>query len=468
MRKFTKITSIVLILVSLLCLCSGCMKADVMTTVRFGVPWEEGSEPYEAIKLAVEESNMFTEDEFVKIEMVTIPADEEGKKAFLKDVNSDKIGFFFYQRDELLTPYIESGKLASLATIQEKYPACFEDRKQYVLDTSTDVDGVNHMLALSGNYQGIFFNEKLFVENGVKIPKTWDQFKVAIDTFKAKGITPIAGGFADNGLQIMLDELILMEGGVAEHSYVPKYGVVNSWARAINDFKALYESGTFNANCMTATFEDAKKLFKDGKAAMIVGGSKDIATEDADLDNLGVFSFPVSSTGKKNIGDIICDYDMGIYINSQFLKKKTEVIDAMIELVLEYIDASMDDYTDPPTPFEYSYEAYKTSWSMPGNPYTIGVEEVILDNEYVSPEDIVEEDPSIEEEILADQNLEHRVFNMMENITQAGRSLTTEFKTFDYFTGKVRDYITKGGDLEQLLIDSTNTEVEAQKEQPAA
>lgn len=468
MRKFRKLTGVVLIMVTLLGLCSGCIKGKEMVTIKFGVPWEEGSEAYEKVKLAVEDSNMFTEDDYVQIEMVTIPSDEEGKKAFLKDVASDKIAFFFYERDDLVTPYIESGKLASLATIQGKYPSCFEDRKDFILDTATDVDGVNHMLVLMGNYQGIFFNEQLFIDNGVKIPKTWDQFTAAIEVFKEKGITPIAGGFADEGFQYMLDELILMEGGVAEHSYVPKYGVVNSWKRAITDFKELYENGTFNSDCMTATYADAQALFDSGKAAMIVGSSKDIADESADTDNMGVFSFPVSSTGKKNIGDIICDFDTGVYINSQFLKKRAEIIDTMVEFVLEYLDAPMDDSGYEPEAIEWSYDAYKTSWTLPANPYTIGVEEKIEDNENVSPEDAEVKDPSVEEDILAEQSLIHRVFNMMENTTEAGRSLATEFKTFEYFTGKVRDYILNGGDIEQLLVDSTNTEIAAQNEDTGA
>lgn len=462
MRKFTKLTSIILVLVSLLTLCSGCMQADTMATIALGVPWAEGTEPYEKFKLAVEDSNLFTEDEFVQIELVTIPEDEEGKKKFLKDMNSDKIAFFFYERDELVTPYIESGKIASLATIQEKYPSCYENAKPFVLDTSTDANGVNHMLPLLGNYQGVFFNEDLFLQYGVSIPKTGDQLKAAIATFAANGITPIAGGFADTGLQIMIDELILMEGGVAEHSYVPKYGVVNSWSRAIADLKELIDLGAFNADCLTTTYEQAQQMFTDGKAAMIVGDSKSIAGENADTDKLGVFSFPVYATGKKEIGDIICNYDTGIYINSQFLKKKTAIIDCMIEFVVDYINSPLDEYSDPPEAAEWSYDAYKTSWSMPANPYTIGVEEVVLDNEFTSPEDVVEEDPTIPEEIVADDTLQERVFNMMENTTSAGRTLATEYKTFDSFVEKVRGYLTNGGDLEALLLEATNTEVAAQ------
>ena len=467
MRKTTKIISLLLVLITVLGLCSGCVKGESWTTLTFGVPYAEDSEEYQNIMLAVEDSNLFTENDYVKIELVTIPEDEDGKKSFLKKMDNGGVAFFFYERDELITPYLESGRLASLAEIQQVYPSCFEDRKQFVLDTSTDADGVNHMLALKGNYQGVFFNEELFLQYGLSIPKTWDQFQNVIETFKANGVTPIVGGFADGGMTYWMDELILMEGGVAEHSYVPKYGVVNSWDRAIRDFKALYDGGAFNSDCMTMTQDEAEAAFAAGNAAMILTNSKNVATDDADVDNLGVFSLPVASTGKKNIGDIICNYDTGVYINSQYLKKKTEVIDTIILFVLDYLDKSIQSslgYDEAP---EWSYPAYKSNWSMPGNPYTIGEEPIIEDNEFTSPEDQLPVDKTVMEEILAEDTLETRVFNMMENVTQAGRSLTTEFNTFDYFIDLVKDYINNGGDIEALLTDATEKEVAAQNEADA-
>ena len=59
MRKFAKIISIALILVSLLGVCSGCMRSEVMTTLYFGVPFEKDSEHWNALQLAVEDINMF-------------------------------------------------------------------------------------------------------------------------------------------------------------------------------------------------------------------------------------------------------------------------------------------------------------------------------------------------------------------------------------------------------------------------
>ncbi len=464
MRKMTKLISIIAILVMLVGVCSGCVKSDVMTTLYFGVPFEEGSDQWEELSYAVEDINMFKEVDFIRFELVTVPEDKKEREEFLKDMDQGKIALFMYDRDELVDKYLESGRIATLSEIQQVYPACYENAKQYMLDTSTDNDGMNHMLALAGHYQGVFFNEDIFDEYQLDIPKTWEQFNTTIETLKQNGVTPIAAGFSDNdGLARWMDELILMEGGVAEHSYVPKYGVVNSWSRAMDNIKNLADSKAFNDDYMSATHEQAVELFNNGDAAMIVATSKQVVP-GADLDTTGVFSLPVSSTGKKNIGDIICDFDRGIYINSTYLKKRTEIIDSIIEMVIEYLNANAEDYGDEPEKVSWSYPAYSEDWMIPANPYTIGIEEVIY-NEYG---DIIEDDsdPSIPEKIGTDNGLEEYTFNMLENITLAGRSLTTKFSTIDYFVEQIRDYLKTGGDAEKresILLDVTDKEAEAQK-----
>ena len=300
------------------------------------------------------------------------------------------------------------------------------------------------------------------MKNGLQIPKTWEQFQNVIETFKTNGVTPFAAGFADGGMKYWLDELILMEGGVAEHSYIPKYGVINSWTRAVSDLKALYDGGAFNSDCMTMTQDDAEALFADGKAAMIVTNSKNIATDEADVDKMGVFAMPLTTTGKKEIGDIVCDYDTGVYVNSQFLKKRTEVIDTLIQFVIDYLDQPIDTMYGDTEAAEWSYPAYKSNWSMPGNPYTIGEEPIIEDNEFTSPEDLEPVDPTVQEEIKEEDTLQERVFNMMEHVTNAGRPLTSNFKTLDSFTESVKNYIQNGGDINAVLKDATDKEIAAQ------
>ena len=80
-----------------------------------------------------------------------------------------------------------------------------------------------------------------------------------------------AAGFADVGLEYMIDEMVLAEGGTAEHSYMPVHGIMSSWDRAIKDIRALESKGAFTADCYNVTFETALKSFVDGSAAIAEG-----------------------------------------------------------------------------------------------------------------------------------------------------------------------------------------------------
>ena len=67
MRKTTKILSLLLVLITVLGLCSGCVSGESWVTLKFGVPYSEDSEEYQKIMTAVEDSNAYHESDFVKI-----------------------------------------------------------------------------------------------------------------------------------------------------------------------------------------------------------------------------------------------------------------------------------------------------------------------------------------------------------------------------------------------------------------
>ena len=68
----------------------------------------------------------------------------------------------------------------------------------------------------------------------------------------------------------------------------------------------------------------------------------------------------------------------------------------------------------------------------------------------------------VQEEIKEEDTLQERVFNMMEHVTNAGRPLTSNFKTLDSFTESVKNYIQNGGDINAVLKDATDKEIAAQ------
>ena len=471
MRKITKIISLILILVSILGICSGCMQDESTTVIRFAIPYKKDSANWKAFQVAVDDMNIFAKQDKIKVELVELPTNKKEKEKFLKDLDTGELAMFLSERDEVVDKYIKSGRLANINEMQKIYPNCYlqyQKDREYLMTTSTDVNGVNHMLALTGTYQGVFFNEDIFLENNLQIPKTWDQFEQVIDALKKAGVTPFAGGFADDGIAYWMDELVLMEGGVAEHMYMPKYGVVSSWSRALDDFKALYDADVFNEDCMDITHEEAVKMFNAGEAAMIVSPSKEVVTDDMDLDNAGVFALPVTETGKKEVGDIICDYDRGVYINTSFLKKEKAIAQSTITMVVEYLNASAEGSYEEPEPKAYSYRAYSEAWMCPADPYTIAPEIVVYaENGYdvITREEQIKQglyDPKAFEEIVEEEKLVNRVYKLLENVSNADRPFTRNFKDVQFFIDTVKEYTL--GDFtddqkEEMLLEVTNKQV---------
>ncbi|MFC6005762.1 ABC transporter substrate-binding protein [Angustibacter luteus] len=53
-------------------------------------------------------------------------------------------------------------------------------------------------------YSGMFYNKKIFADNGIKIPTTWTELMAACETLKAKGIVPLGIGGKDSaGLNML-------------------------------------------------------------------------------------------------------------------------------------------------------------------------------------------------------------------------------------------------------------------------
>src|SRR5207237_7546282 len=49
-------------------------------------------------------------------------------------------------------------------------------------------------IPLQYNIEGIFYNKKMFADNGIKEPQTWDELVAAATKLKAAGIQPFTAG----------------------------------------------------------------------------------------------------------------------------------------------------------------------------------------------------------------------------------------------------------------------------------
>lgn len=176
-------------------------------------------------------------------------------------------------------------------------------------------------------FNGLFYNKKLFDENGFKEPGTWAEFETICNAFQAKGIAPITLGAAD--------AWPLTSIGVS--------GIVGANEKDMNEFAKGLWTGTrkftddqtmkiwkrmeqfvnwLEPNIMAVTYGDAPGRFVAGKAAMMYDGTwNSAAIEGLDPNfEYGYFPVPGDVDGKPN--QLQGKYDMQFNIFAKTSNKE--------------------------------------------------------------------------------------------------------------------------------------------------
>ncbi|WP_442603554.1 ABC transporter substrate-binding protein [Paenibacillus sp. KN14-4R] len=205
------------------------------------------------------------------------------------------------------------------------------------------VDGKIYGLPLNGFQEGIFYNKQLFKDNGVDIPKTWDELMKACETFKAKGIQPFAFGAKDQWAVTMpLNTLWVRYGGAnitadiqAGKAKWTDAGVVQGFKK----FKEIIDKGFVTPNSLSLSNEQGYGEFQKGNAAMRFDGSwSGGAFSDPKFskvgDNLGFFALP--GVGGPGDGVVNASYAAGYGFSAK-------VNDAQKNAIKEFIKRMYSD-----------------------------------------------------------------------------------------------------------------------------
>lgn len=223
----------------------------------------------------------------------------------------------FYFTGSEAEPMIEAGQLVDIETIRSEYPDYGKNISNSAMSFMEEKDGLSYALPVRGFWEGLLVNEDLFEEYGLELPTTWDSFITAIETFAATDITPLAASFSDEP-HYLIEHLILAYGGVEEHqkTLVPSEVAPTSWVEGLDLLTELDSLGAFADNVSSTTESDAKQLFIDKKAAMLVEGSW-LTSKITDQENTTVISFPSYTTNKKEATDIVGGFSSGFYITKK-------------------------------------------------------------------------------------------------------------------------------------------------------
>ena len=153
----------------------------------------------------------------------------------------------------------------------------------------------------------LFVNEKIFKDNNLKLPQTWDDLMAAIPVLNEKGITPIEVGEKELWPGIFFQNVLAlrMAGSEACVKALSKEASFDTPEMKASAEKLLemVKAGAFSPNALGVDELEAEANFMQGKAAMLYMGdwaAAGITAEDCPVKNdVIAMNFP-SIPGAKN------------------------------------------------------------------------------------------------------------------------------------------------------------------------
>jgi raffinose/stachyose/melibiose transport system substrate-binding protein len=172
--------------------------------------------------------------------------------------------------------------------------------------------GVTPTIPLQYNIEGIFYNKKIFAENGISVPQTWEELVAAATKLKAAGIQPFtAGGKSGWPVSRWIGAYIFRSlGGDAMAAVANKSAKLTDpgYVAAAQAIQDLGKAGFFPVGVASEDLPTAYNDLVTGKAAMQYQGTwllaniNDPAQNTVGLDQVGLMPVPVVTGGKGDIG----------------------------------------------------------------------------------------------------------------------------------------------------------------------
>lgn len=162
-------------------------------------------------------------------------------------------------------------------------------------------DGKVYGLVYNALYQGVYYNRKLFEENGIEVPTTLEELQNVIEKLKSIGVTPFATHFVDTWsignivMQFAINEVFNKYPDWGDRFRAGEVSFVDSpeYRRCYEYVKLIYDN-TWKDETFSLQQTDCDARFVRGQAGMKVSGSwsvQNFLEIDENFD-FGIFPFP--------------------------------------------------------------------------------------------------------------------------------------------------------------------------------
>lgn len=308
--KFRKIMALSLVTISVLSIaaCSGnsdtaeksAEKDDSVMEINFFHRWpnDPKNSMFKDLIAKYEEENPN-----VKINMDCILNDQYKEKIRMI-VSTDEIPDIFSSwSGSFAQEMIDSGNVMDLTSVFEE-DTQWADSIAEVSKKPFTFDGKLMAVPWSQDGKAFFYNKKIFEENNIEIPKTWEEFIQILDKLKEAGYeTPIVEGLKDNWAilhylgtmnQRMVDPEVLAK------DYAPATGEFtdSAYIEVLNKWKQLTEY--MGETCTAIDHETARNTYfaTEESPIMYLQFAEIPLMKDSITFDYGFFNFPAFKEGK--------------------------------------------------------------------------------------------------------------------------------------------------------------------------
>ena len=172
-----------------------------------------------------------------------------------------------------------------------------------ILGVATDKEGNIYGVPLNLSTTQFYYNKKIFDENRLKEPESWEELIATAQALKEKGITPIAFG-AKEGWLLSLAHGVIAPGTYGGNEFVDKLLKGETDLKSPEFLKSIQRMQElipyFPENYIGLDLNDQRTLFATEKAAMFINGNFELEGILKLNPNLPIDFFPMpADDGKK-------------------------------------------------------------------------------------------------------------------------------------------------------------------------
>lgn len=279
--------------------------------------WGDDAAAIQAKQIATFNSSAAAKKAGGKLKLQKIPGDQYPAKLRTAMGSPNAPDLFFNWGGGSIKAYKEADQLIDLTDIIKSDPVLSKGFLPSILSSGA-LDGKEYGVPMRGMQPVLmFYNKKVFAENKIQPPTSWDQLLDNNKKLKAAKIAPFTLGGADNWTELMWLEYLVDRIGGPQVFQKIQNGDAAGWGdpavlKAAQTVKELVDDGSFVKGFSSISYNNqaASALLAQGKAGMQLMGSWEYGTQlgkfpDFAKKDLGWFAFPAYDGGAGDIANVV-------------------------------------------------------------------------------------------------------------------------------------------------------------------